>query len=95
MAIKAIFVGINKHLDTSIPELSGARRDATAMWVLFTDTVESLSARLLSVGVHNVDDLKNLDDDRLRHCVGSGTAALLRPKGDMAGAMLGEQGGDK
>lgn len=47
MTIKAIFVGINKHLDTSIPELSGARRDATALWALFTDTIEGLSARLL------------------------------------------------
>ncbi|WP_423197042.1 MULTISPECIES: DEAD/DEAH box helicase [unclassified Cupriavidus] len=47
MAIKAIFVGINKHLDSSIPELSGARRDATALWALFTDTIEGLSARLL------------------------------------------------
>jgi uncharacterized caspase-like protein len=47
MSIKAIFVGINKHLDSSIPELSGARRDATALWALFTDTVEGLSARLL------------------------------------------------
>ena len=47
MAIKAIFVGINKHLDTSIPELSGARRDATALWALFTDTIEGLSSRLL------------------------------------------------
>lgn len=47
MAIKATFIGINKHLDPSIPELSGARRDATALWALFTDSVESLSARLL------------------------------------------------
>jgi len=47
VAIKAIFVGINKHLDAAIPELSGARRDATALWALFTDTVEGLSARLL------------------------------------------------
>ncbi len=47
MAIKAIFAGINKHLDSSIPELSGARRDATALWALFTDTIEGLSARLL------------------------------------------------
>lgn len=47
MAIKAIFVGINKHLDETIPELSGARHDATALWALFTDTVEGLSARLL------------------------------------------------
>ncbi|WP_197387759.1 hypothetical protein [Ralstonia pseudosolanacearum] len=42
MAIKAIFVGINKHLDTSIPELGGARRDATALWALFTDTSEGM-----------------------------------------------------
>lgn len=47
MTIKAVFVGINKHLDTSIPELSGARRDATALWALFTDTVEDLSGRLM------------------------------------------------
>lgn len=47
MAIKAIFVGINKHLDAVIPELSGARRDATALWALFSDTVDGLSARLL------------------------------------------------
>lgn len=30
MTIKAVFVGVNKHLDVVIPELSGARRDATA-----------------------------------------------------------------
>lgn len=47
MVIKAIFVGINKHLDPTIPELSGARRDATTLWALFTDTIEGLVARLL------------------------------------------------
>lgn len=47
VAIKAIFVGINRHLDPTIPELSGARRDATALWALFTDSIESLAARLL------------------------------------------------
>lgn len=46
MAIKAIFVGINKHLDAAILELGGARRDATALWALFTDTLDGLSARL-------------------------------------------------
>ncbi|WP_137390417.1 DEAD/DEAH box helicase [Rhodoligotrophos defluvii] len=47
MALKAIFVGINKHRDPAIPELSGARRDATALWALFTDTMDGLAARLL------------------------------------------------
>ena len=47
MAIKSVFVGINKHLNSAIPELNGARRDATALWALFTDTVENLASRLL------------------------------------------------
>jgi replicative superfamily II helicase len=47
MASKALFVGINKHADPSIPELSGARRDATALWAMFTDTIEGLTARLI------------------------------------------------
>lgn len=47
MAIKAIFIGINKHLDVMVPELSGARRDATALWALFTDSIENLTARLM------------------------------------------------
>ena len=47
MTTRAVFVGVNKHLDPGIPELSGARRDATALWALFTDTVQGLTARLL------------------------------------------------
>jgi len=47
MATSAVFVGINKHRHPAIPELGGARRDATALWALFTDTIDGLSARLL------------------------------------------------
>jgi helicase len=47
MEIKAVFIGINKHVDATIPELGGARRDAMALWALFTDTVDGLAARLL------------------------------------------------
>jgi replicative superfamily II helicase len=45
--MKAVFVGINRHLDPQIPELSGASRDATALWALFTDNIAGLSSRLL------------------------------------------------
>ncbi|WP_202899199.1 DEAD/DEAH box helicase [Methylocapsa aurea] len=47
MAVRAIFVGINKHRDPAIPELGGARRDAMTLWALFTDTVDGMTARLL------------------------------------------------
>ena len=47
MATRAVFVGVNKHRDLQIPELGGARRDATALRAPFTDTLEGLSAHLL------------------------------------------------
>ena len=47
MTVKAVFVGINRYLDPAIPELGGARRDAMALWALFTDTIEGLAARRL------------------------------------------------
>lgn len=47
MTTKAIFVGINKHIDSAIPELGGARRDATALWALFSDSIPDLAARLI------------------------------------------------
>ena len=46
-AIKGVFIGVNKHLDPTISELSGARSDATALWALFTDTISDLAARIL------------------------------------------------
>jgi hypothetical protein len=47
MNVKAVFVGINKHIDPGISELGGARRDATALWALFSDTIDGMAARLL------------------------------------------------
>lgn len=49
---------------------------------------------LLSIGVHNADGLENLDDDRLRRCVGAGTAALLRSQSNVL-AMLDKPGEDE
>ena len=34
-------------MDPQIGELSGARRDATALWALFSDTIDRLAPRLL------------------------------------------------
>ena len=51
MALRAVFIGINKHHDPGIPELTGAANDATALWALFKDSVEG------------IDDRKLLDDE--------------------------------
>jgi replicative superfamily II helicase len=55
MATRATFIGINKHLDPNIRELTGARRDATALSALFSDSIPGLSAELL------VDDEATLE----------------------------------
>jgi helicase len=47
MAIKAVFVGVNKHVDATISELSSARRDAIALWALFSENIDGLMAHLL------------------------------------------------
>ncbi len=43
MTVKATLVGINRHPNPTIQELGGARRDAVALWALFTDTIEELT----------------------------------------------------
>ena len=47
MALRAVFIGINKHIDPGIPELTGATNDATALWALFKDSVEGIADQRL------------------------------------------------
>ena len=47
MAIKALFIGLDKYLDSDIRELTGAVKDATALWALFSDSVPGIDATLL------------------------------------------------
>lgn len=44
MTILASFIGINKHLDPHIRDLTDAHRDATALWALFYDKMPELKA---------------------------------------------------
>ncbi|MDO7846286.1 DEAD/DEAH box helicase [Hymenobacter sp. M29] len=41
------FIGINRHLDRDISDLSCARRDATALWALWQDTLPNTDPALL------------------------------------------------
>lgn len=47
MSILASFIGIDRYKDPRIRDLTGARRDAMALWSLFADTVHELQARLI------------------------------------------------
>jgi uncharacterized caspase-like protein len=48
MSLIARCVGIDRHQDDRIPDLAGARRDATALWALICDTLPSADARLIA-----------------------------------------------
>jgi replicative superfamily II helicase len=67
MAIRAAFIGINKHVDPQIRELAGARRDAVALSTLFADSIPDVAAELL------VDQDATLERIRaaLDYCMGA------------------------
>ena len=66
MAIRAAFIGINRHVDPHIRELTGARRDALALSALFGDSIADIAAELL------VDEEATLERIRaaLDRCLG-------------------------
>jgi helicase len=47
MGMFGLFIGVGKHRDVGVRDLAGARKDATALWALFSDTISGLDARLL------------------------------------------------
>jgi replicative superfamily II helicase len=46
--LKAAFIGIDKYADSTVRELTGAARDATALWALVSDSLPAASASLLA-----------------------------------------------
>jgi helicase len=46
--IRASFIGVDKYRDPQIRDLTGARRDAKALWALFCDTIPDIEAKLLT-----------------------------------------------
>jgi hypothetical protein len=65
MTIRAGFIGINKHVDPRIRELTGARRDATALSALFTDSIDGLEARLLIDAEATLESIRWLLEETL------------------------------
>jgi len=46
--IRAAFIGIDKYADSKIGDLTGAARDATALWALLSDSIDNLNAPLIT-----------------------------------------------
>src|ERR1700733_6741697 len=65
MTIKAVFIGINRYLDSNVTDLSCARRDALALHALFVDSVPGLNASLLLDDSATFASVKAAIDDLL------------------------------
>lgn len=44
----AVLIGIDRHADSDIPDLAGARRDALALSASFQDSIPDFDAALLA-----------------------------------------------
>ena len=65
MAISATFIGVNKYSDFDIPDLTGAVRDATALWALFEDSVPGIKAELATNQQATLENVRRLLDEKL------------------------------
>lgn len=46
--IRAAFIGVDRHIDPQIRDLTGAARDATALWAVLSDSIDGLTAPLIT-----------------------------------------------
>jgi replicative superfamily II helicase len=65
MAILASFIGIDKYSSLVIRDLAGARRDATALWALFTDSIPNIQSELIIDTDATVERIYRVFDETL------------------------------
>lgn len=65
MSILATFIGIDKHADLQIRDLTGACRDATALWALFADNLSDTEPHLLVDADATVEAIRGVLADTL------------------------------
>ena len=65
MTLLAAFVGVGRYADPAVPDLPGPTNDATAMWALFSDSVEDLEARRLLDAEATGENIRDALDETL------------------------------
>ena len=63
--IRAAFIGIDKHSDPLVRDLTGAARDATALWAVLSDSIGELGAPLLTDEAANLGAVIRVLDETL------------------------------
>ncbi len=65
MAFLTAFTGIDQYRDPDVRDLIGCRRDATALWALFSDTITGLGGTLLTDAEATAEQIRRTLDDTL------------------------------
>lgn len=65
MALYSAFIGVDKHRDLNGRDLTGARRDATALWALFSDSIPDMTASLIVDAEATVERIRRTLDETL------------------------------
>lgn len=63
--IRAAFIGIDRYSDNQISDLSGAVRDASALWAVLTDSINDLSGALITNENASLEAINTALDDTL------------------------------
>lgn len=63
--IRAAFIGIDRYQDAGIKDLSGAVRDATALWAVLSDSIEGLTGTLVTDAAATCSAVIQLLDETL------------------------------
>lgn len=63
--LKATFIGIDKYADSTVRELTGAARDATALWALVSDTMPAAAPRLIANADSTIANIRAVLHDTL------------------------------
>lgn len=58
--IRAAFIGIDRYRDTSVGDLTGAARDATALWALLSDSIAELRPQLITNEDATISNLRDV-----------------------------------
>ncbi len=74
--LKAAFIGVDKYADTTIRELTGAARDATALWALVKDSMPDAKANLLKNADATTERIRAALDETLRGATSDDTVIV-------------------
>lgn len=76
MTMYGAFIGVDRYADPQVRDLAGARRDALALWSLFSDSIAGIRANLLTDADATVSNVRELLDQTLGAAVADDTVVL-------------------